>query len=169
MVNRPKLIETVSLLVLLLTAGFAAPLAQSDEADTRIKLGGIDLRLGMPQDDVLRKLGLMYDVRDSSGGWMIYRRGGPPFELIGNISFTNERLSFVSRHREPHQQEARSLAVDLHNAVNTAAPGGRTCTVSTESFGDGLVSTVIQCGRRRISVFGSTDSKVAATISESVK
>ena len=82
----------------LLFLTFAMPLqAQEQESDDRIQIGGIELTLGMPQGEALEKLASVYDVNyDPRAGWSVMRRGGPPFSMVGNISFTNNRLAFAS-------------------------------------------------------------------------
>ena len=72
----------------LLFLTFAMPLqAQEQESDDRIQLGGIELTLGMPQEEALQKLASVYTVNyDPRAGWSVMRRGGPPFFAVGNIS-----------------------------------------------------------------------------------
>ena len=51
----------------------------------------------MLQEEALQKLSSVYDLnyRDPSAGWFVQRRGGPPFEIVGIVGFTNNRLTFV--------------------------------------------------------------------------
>jgi hypothetical protein len=57
----------------------AASHAHSQEQNLdEIQLGGFSLRLGMSQEDVLRKLAVGYDVRHldaSSGTWVVTQKG----------------------------------------------------------------------------------------------
>ncbi len=104
--------RTVRLLPLLFLT-FVMPLqAQEQESDDHIQLGGIELTLGMLQEEALQKLSSVYDLnyRDPSAGWFVQRRGGPPFEIVGIVGFTNNRLTFANALWGPNNQTAQDLA-----------------------------------------------------------
>ena len=165
--------RTARLLPLLFLT-FVMPLqAQEQESDDRIQLGGIELTLGMPQEEVLQKLASVYTVNyDPRAGWSVIRRGGPPFFVVGNISFTNSRLTFASASwwPRPDNQTAKDLATALSDAIRAVAPSVRMCAVSVEpSEIAGGTETTIQCGRHEISVISPTDPTFDVSIYETLR
>ena len=156
----------------LLFLTFAMPLqAQEQESDDRIQIGGIELTLGMPQEEALEKLASVYDVNyDPRVGWSVMRRGGPPFSMIGNISFTNNRLAFASASwwPRPDNQTAKDLATTLNDAIRAVAPSVRMCAVSVEPITGGTATT-IQCGRHEIFLFSPTDPSFGVSVNETLR
>jgi len=57
------MMNRIAFIALALTVVSAPPLAQPPAEDLEIEFGGIQLRLGMTQDDVLRKLAVVYDIK----------------------------------------------------------------------------------------------------------
>ena len=162
--------RTARLLPLLFLT-FAMPLqAQEQESDDRIQLGGIELTLGMPQEEALQKLASVYDLnyRNPRAGWLVQRRGGPPFDVVGSVGFTDNRLTFANAVWGPNNQTAQDLATALSDAVRAVAPSVRMCAVSVELITGGTATT-IQCGRHEIQVFSSTDSKFAVSVNETLR
>ena len=162
-----------ALLVGVLTANGAS--VQSEDPDVAIQLGGFNLRLGMPEEEVLRKLAIVYDVRstdDAAGNWHVLRKGGPPYHSIGIVEFRNGGLTFASKSWGPEtdNQTAGDLARALHDAVeNLGAARQSLCKVSTSATSEGAL-TVLQCGRHRLTVFAPRpESQVAAGVLESLK
>lgn len=148
--------------------------AQPRNQDSLIQLGGIQLELGMSQEEALRKLSVVYDVRhvDSTpGNWIILRKGGPPYRNIGLVAFTRERLGSVSRSWGPESdnQTASALAASIHGAVESVAGSGRACNVSARGTAGSQTMVVLQCGRRQVSIFVPLNSEYAAGVSEEVR
>jgi hypothetical protein len=55
--------------------------AQPQNSALTMDLGGFSLSLGMTQEEALRKLAIVYDVRaidNAPGHWNVLRKGGPP-------------------------------------------------------------------------------------------
>ena len=158
-------------LFLLLFLTFAMPLqAQEPESDDRIQLGGIELTLGIPQEEALQKLASVYDLNyiNPRAGWFVQRRGGPPFDVVGVVGFTDNRLTFANAVWGPNNQTAQALATALSDAVRSVAPLVRMCAVSVEPITGGTATT-IQCGRHEIQVSSSTDSKFAVSVNETLR
>jgi hypothetical protein len=157
-----------SMILLFLTVALATPHAQRQDQE-KTQLGGIELTLGMPQDDVLRKLGIVYHItyNDSVGEWSVMRNGDPLYRLVGTVAFRNERLISVSKEWGPglENRTAAALATALLQAVQSiAGQDSRLCLVSVEPFGSSDVAqTVITCGRRRLSVLGSPSGIASVT------
>jgi len=77
MASRSTLI--VCLLAASVPLGTSAQLNRQQEPT--ILLGGFNLSLGTAQDDTLRKLATVYDLRhvdNKPGTWGVVRKGGPP-------------------------------------------------------------------------------------------
>ena len=94
---------------------------QPSDANSRILLGGFELQLGMDQEQTLRKLNSVYEIKHQEnmpGNWMVLKRGGPPFDIMGIVSFRRERLVFASKSWGPSadDQTASALALALHDA-----------------------------------------------------
>ncbi len=162
--------RTVRLLPLLFLT-FAMPLqAQEQESDDHIQLGGIELTLGMLQEEALQKLSSVYDLnyRDPSAGWFVQRRGGPPFEIVGIVGFTNNRLTFANALWGPNNQTAQDLATTLSDAVRSVAPSVRMCAVSVEPLSGGT-ETTIRCGRHEIQMLAFTDSNRAVSVNVTLR
>lgn len=161
-------------MVIILIAWTASARAQIPVDDLRIQLGGIPLELGMSQQDVLRRLAVVYDVKHQdnlAGTWTVTRKGERPYQLIGNVSFREDKLVVVSKQwgSPLDDQTAKGLATALAQAVESITGRGRACTVSMDSqvFGSMLGSrTVIQCGRHRLNVVAPQDPTWAASVVE---
>jgi hypothetical protein len=128
----------------------------------------------MTQEEALRKLAIVYDVRaidNAPGHWNVLRKGGPPYRSIGIVAFRAGRLIFASKSWGPAQDNptADALASALHDAVESLSTAGHsTCELSVMTQIEGSV-TVFACGRHRLSVFApKPGSNVAAGITESV-
>jgi len=76
--------------VLLLTLA----LAWSTVARGQVQLGNVAVTLGEPRAAVLARLNAEYRV-DSMG--FVWKRDGPPFEVLGTIGFTKDRLTYLTR------------------------------------------------------------------------
>ena len=162
--------RTVRLLPLLFLT-FAMPLqAQEPESDDRIQLGGIELTLGMPQEEVLQKLASVYDLNyiNPRAGWFVQRRGGPPFDVVGVVGFTDNRLTFANAVWGPNNQTAQDLATTLSDAVRSVAPSVRMCAVSVEPLSGGT-ETTIRCGRHEIQMLAFTDSNRAVSVNVTLR
>jgi hypothetical protein len=146
---------------------------QTVDHEGAIAVGGITLKLGMPQAEAISQLAPAYELHhqeNSPGTWLVFSKGGPPFRVMGNIAFRGARLTFVSRTwgATAGAQTGNTVAVALHTALRTM-PANRlpTCRISTEVTSV-VVSTNIWCGRRKFSIMGSSDSSSEATVSESI-
>jgi hypothetical protein len=140
-----------------------------------MQIGGIDLSLGMRQEDVLRQLGVAYDLQhiDSDpGNWMVNRKGGPPILPMGALGFRNNRLYFMSRTWGPigqNNQTASGLSAALFNAIKAVAGQGRQCELSTRGVSPALQQIVFQCGRHELSIDVTQDPQMWILVHESVR
>ena len=149
--------------------------ARSQDPEIQLQLGGIELALGMAQEDVLRKLAVLYDVRhmdNAPGNWTVLRKGGPPYRMVGAVSFRTGRLTFVNKHWGPgsDDQSASAMAMALHDAVQAlTVNGARSCAASVEAVSATISQTVFQCGRRRLVVVAPSDRDTQAGVSETLQ
>jgi len=165
-------VHIVGVAALLLIASSDVAFSATPKSDLVIDVGGIQLELGMPQDDALARLATLYDLRhqDSApGNWTVVRRGGPSYDFLGSLSFQDGKLAFVTRSWDSlHDQTTNDLALALHRALKSLPAGqARTCIISTSVTGI-VVDTTLQCGRRKFSILASTDGSTTASINETI-
>jgi len=114
------------------TPPFAEDLA-AVRRESSITLGA-ELKLGMPQAEVLEKLADYYEVRKSvPGAWQLLSKNGPPFESFGSVTFHDGRLTYVSKEWGPtNQQRGVEFATALYGALaNLTAQKETLCWIST--------------------------------------
>src|SRR3989442_110685 len=122
---------------LTLTVALATPRAQpQSQDDLHIQLAGIDLTLGMRQDDALRKLSAVYAVSydEAYKQWTVSEKDRSSYRQIGAVSFRTDRLVVV--HKEwfnIYDTTATAHAMATSNAVQAVAGQARACTVSVEA------------------------------------
>jgi hypothetical protein len=147
------------------------PQAQPADLDPAIQLEGVQLSLGMPQEDVLRKLAPVCEVNqvaNVAGNWSVTRRGEPRSRHVGIVVFGGGKLSFVLKNWGPEfdNQTASAASLSLHKAVEAVVGGGaRACNVSVKTADKGH-KTVISCGPHRIEVFAPSDPAYTTTVQE---
>ena len=81
-----------------LTAALATPNAQrQSQDDLHIQLAGIDLTLGMRQDEALGKLSAVYAVSfvEAYKQWTVSEKNRPSYRPIGAVSFRMDRLALL--------------------------------------------------------------------------
>ena len=148
--------------------------AQNSGPATRLLIGGVELQLGMDQNQALTNLGILYEIRhvDSQPGtWVVTRKGGPPYRFIGSLGFMSERLTFASRSWGPEleEQTATGLAKALHEAVRSVSANGQSrCIVSVNDNQAQWFETVLECGQRRLSIMASSDRDYLSGVSETI-
>ena len=131
----------------------------------------------MGQVEALQMLGTVYDVRPvegQPGSWVILRRGGPPFEPVGSVSFIAGRLAFAGRQwAHSASQDANRFASSVVDALRALTRDRAACSVAVqESPGPGslpLGVVTITCEARSIQITGSRDERVAAAVGESIR
>ena len=163
--------KKISLGLLALVGAFVAGSSvQGQEADS-IVLGGILLRLGMSQNEVLAVLGPVYDLKAMEGtkSWLVSRRRNPmSFGDVGVISFLNQRLAHVSKQWGPNDPNGRQLGKALHDAVRSVTGGdSQTCQVRSRLVGIHTDVTIV-CGGRTLSIMGGGDGNYSANVAESI-
>ena len=140
---------------------------------SKLLLGGIEVRLGMTQDEALRKLSAIYELRhmdNAPGAWFVLRKAQQMFEPIGSLTFSSDRLTFATHSLGPglKEQTAAAVARTLYDAVEAVTAGGQSpCVVGTYDV-DSLFRTVLNCPGRRLTITGSRDANVAVSIEETI-
>jgi hypothetical protein len=142
----------------------------------RISIGGIELQLGMPQEEALRKLSVLYRVQDlSPGSWVVLRENRGEYAPLGSITFTDDRLTFASRSWTPPgpNQSADSLARAFFDAVRSMTGGGtRTCLVATseQSTTVGTMRQIeLTCQGRIVTIAAVLNSNTVVGIDETIR
>jgi hypothetical protein len=161
-------------------AAAVAARAQSQDQDAGIRLAGIDLRLGMRQEDALRDLSAVYSVifDESYNRWDVWAKDRAS-KQIGTLSFRSGRLAAVSKEWfEFGETSATSHGMAVSNAVRAVVGESRTCTVSVEErrqispppVTPALPTmgywTTIACGRRKVMMYSSVDSREVSRVLE---
>jgi hypothetical protein len=137
-----------------------------------LQVGGIELTLGMTQDAVLERLTRVYDVRhidESSGAWVVVRRGGPPFETIGSVSFAKSRLTFISKDWAQSRTDDGTAFARALTKVLQPLDGAR-CTIRFQEREE-FTQARLMCGDREIDITAGTGRglNINGTVAESVR
>jgi hypothetical protein len=76
---------------------FAPKMALSEEA--HLFLCGIDMRIGMPKQEILNKLRQNYKLEKypEEDNWRIVQKPGSYWEILGKVNFRHEKLSWASK------------------------------------------------------------------------
>jgi hypothetical protein len=76
---------------------FFPKMALSEEA--HLSLCGIDMRMGMPKQQILNKLRQNYKLEKypEKDNWRIVQRMGSHWEILGWVNFRDEKLSWASK------------------------------------------------------------------------
>src|SRR5205085_11057965 len=119
-------------------------------------IGGLTVKLGAEQNDTLRQLGRVYDLRQPyDNNWQVVRRGKPN-EIVGVLYFVDHKLHSANKNWVPPVQSANGLARHLFDVVTTV---GRkdSCSIYATKTGNDMVMTVISCGDHQLMVLAPTD------------
>jgi len=147
----------------------SVPVVAQQPARGSLAVGGIAVQLGMMEDDALKRFGSVYEVRnisDQAGQWLILRRGGPPFEVLGTLGFTNRRLVFASRQwSSANSQDANTFANGIVDALG--ASEGDACVIRLASK-EPLRQVVLTCNGRELTISAGS-KELAASMSETIK
>ena len=76
---------------------FSPKMALSEEA--HLFLCGIDMRIGMPKQEILNKLRQNYKLEKypEKDNWRIAQKTGSYWKILGKVNFRNEKLSWASK------------------------------------------------------------------------
>lgn len=145
---------------------------QKPRADTTIQIGGVDMSIGMSQDDALTPLAHLYDVRHQDnlpGFWTVVRRGGPPYEIIGSLSFGDGRLVAATKTwGQPKERTAQGHAAAMFDALRAITNGSvKSCAVEVDPRPQ-VRSSLITCGLRTVHVYSPMNSDYEATVDETI-
>lgn len=141
---------------------------QPEPRDASLFVAGMQMQLGMQQNTVIGNLDTKYRLTKSGEStWMIFDKNGPPFELLGSVTFQQGKLVWISRHWGGFPSEpARQLGRELYRAVssvqsNGAGPLVATAYESVNQPGLHAVDVAFRTGRRTliVSTMESDDSK----------
>jgi hypothetical protein len=135
-----------------------------------ITIGTHVLTLGMPESTVLEQLGTDLELRHLGAGkvssWMVERKVGSVYKIVGNVVFDSHGLTSAIRYWETDESSGKSLFYAVNEATQSLKHDGLTnCNLSTSSTsrtedspsGSGSGSTdtkevVLDCGAKRIKI-----------------
>lgn len=132
-----------------------------------IDVGGVFLRIGMPQDEALSSLARIYRVfhMDVNDSWSVFQEGGPSVRELGVVQFKSGRVWTVNRYWD----SAGDPATDLHDALMrrfAGSPGKCMVFLISKPIPP---SVNLTCGDRTFTISGaSSELRVVAGISESI-
>ena len=149
---------------------------QGQAADSEIVLGGVLLRLGMSQNEVLTALSPVYDLREMGGAtsWFVSRRGDSDLGGVGSIAFRDRTLTSVNKNWGPRPPTAEQVVEALYGALRSVGRGSwQTCQVhsgglvgATDPDWADLRIIQIHCGGHEIQIQGGRN--YTTEVSESI-
>lgn len=169
--------RTLGLVLFVFAVGVVTVMRGQAPQDS-IDIGGVRLKIGMPENIVLQQLGASFDLHEGPAGeafteWLITVKGSLK-SAVGNVCFQASKLSCVYKNwtvNEPRTEAGFANA--LYGAVSSFEGEGRTkdCTLET---GQSLEPTMqrkdvsIICGHKRlyVNVFKIGKEEETASISE---
>lgn len=114
------------------TLVFVLSLSASVYAEEPFDLGGIQITLGMPEEEAVRALSARFTVRTLEGGgdWIVFDQQG---EKVGSIHSKQGKILRVSRDWiESNSEDSRKLADRLFSALaNIASKDGTSASITT--------------------------------------
>jgi len=88
--------------------------AQTKVAQESVNLGSVRLYLGQSRTDVLASMASaqyqLTAVGEGKTNYGVYLQTGGKFALVGNIAFTNDRLTFINKDWNPDESSDYDLA-----------------------------------------------------------
>ena len=135
------------LLVGLLSVGMVHS-AQAQSLD----IGGIELRLGQKVDEALRSLS-SYQVKYSSGSWVVTQKVGELYQHIGTISARDNAIIFISKVFN-WSASAGDATEYTRASEEVRRRGGMTCVTREVEYTDGLIREFqTQCGLFKLAYY----------------
>jgi hypothetical protein len=181
----------VSLLSLsLLVGAFVSVTVFAQTPTPSITLGTHVLTLGMQESFVLEQVGADFRLESLSGtstgeaDWMITKKMGSLYSMIGELNFKNHKLMTVERNWDIDEASSKSLFYAISEATDDLARDGLTnCHLSSagasqmitgpDGTSTGSLNTrkvLIDCGVKRMELyFALTDSPGMAPSSMQVQ
>jgi hypothetical protein len=139
-----------TLMVALLCAMWLSAVVIGQTADW-FSLGGVSLRLGMPEAEARRLLEVNHSI---TARGMLITKGGPPFSVDGAVTFKNGTLSWAAK--DWNQGLDQSASVEVVRRLIGILGTRKGCTVETIATEDRRVRRsllAIRCpGFRQIEV-----------------
>ena len=157
--------------VILPLAGFAYQSLSSNQATRQDHIWlGTDLQLGASEADVRKSLAAEYDFRKGDrdagtgkGTWIVTPKGKPS-EVLGVVTFKEEKLHFVTKRwlsRIEDQEAGVQTARAIYGVLSEFVKQGETsCNVKTdhqETPGFSVQNASVACGQKHLEILvGST-------------
>jgi hypothetical protein len=131
------------------------------------QIGSVPLRLGEGRDTVMSKLSQKYHVTDAG---VVTSKAGPPYEIMGVVNFTGDRLTFVNRMWPIDATDDQSLMRGVIRAMKRLE-GEDLCLVTSKRLNEPEVDSeaiTVSCGRHAIHISAGTyrGRPMQVTISE---
>ena len=144
--------ENGSIMKLVLLVGLlSVGMVHSAQAQS-LDIGGIELRLGQKVDEALRSLS-SYQVKYSSGSWVVTQKVGELHQVLGTISARDNAITFIGKvfnwsANAGDATEYTRASEEVHRR------GGMTCVTREVEWTDGLIHAFeTQCGLFKLSYF----------------
>lgn len=163
-------------LVLFVSAVGVVTVTRGQMPQDSVGIGGVRLKLGMPQGVVLQQLGDSFDLQKAAGksstNWLVTQKGHPQ-AAVASVSFKEQKLTFVSKIwtvNEPNTEAGLGNA--LFGAVTSFEQEGKTgCTIKTGQSQEPAMerkTIFIICGQKhlQIDMFRIGQQGETASISE---
>jgi hypothetical protein len=118
--RRSKMIKKMIMVVSIGVVVFFSSICYADGKS--IFLAGVNLRIGMTKDKVFNSIGSPYKVKpigkNDLDSFIITKIDDDKYDSIGMITFTNDKLSWISRDWGSYHNEAHDLGEALYGVLD---------------------------------------------------
>ena len=162
---------TTSLLALLL----AAPAAEKPARRDVLRLGKVELALGLSQEQATAKLEKLYVLEPITGTPSFFVREkatSGPGRSLGAVEFQEGRLASITRESWPKGKgRATDLAKVLADAVAELVKEGRTsCTLEADNAAPTMQVATIRCDKKHVSLaIVKTEAETKVVVTEMLR
>ena len=135
--------------LLLLLLAVCCTTGHAQTATPSITIGTHMLTLGMLESTVLESLGSNLELRHLGTGkvssWLVEKKVGEVYKVVGNIAFDGHVLTTAVRYWEIDDSSSKSMFYALNEAMHNAERDGLTsCTIATYGGSQMIDSPAVQ-------------------------
>ena len=144
--------------------------------DRSIAFGEIEMHLGLTKSEVIKRLENSYKTKyQDTDSWLVMSKHGPPYEIVGNMGFRNDKLISIIRNWGSFQGDnSYKLAGNLFSVLSALNQEGNTIAeVKTHSQQEPnltIYSIVMHFANREVNIVvrSGTAGEKRVSINESI-